>query len=227
MKILLVAATIEEVQPLVSALSSHTCREGLGIFNYKENEIHVLVTSVGVMQTGYYLGKAFAESEYPQALQIGIAGSFDRKIALGEVVLVSKEKIGDLGAEDGDVLLSVEEMQLRQPDQFPYKNGWLENDLLIASHALKDLKKVSSATVNKVLGNQSSIDLIQKKYSPDIINMEGAAFFYACMMNRIPFLEMRSISNYVEPRDKSRWKMEEAIENLTAAAYKYLQTVLK
>ena len=227
MKILLVAATVQEVQPLVSALSSHTCTEGLGIFNYKENEIHVLVTGVGVMQTGYYLGKAFAENEYTQALQIGIAGAFDRKISLEEVVLVSTEKIADLGAEDGVALLSVEEMQLQQPDQYPYKNGWLENDLLIMSHALNDLKKVRSVTVNKVLGNQSSIDVIRKKYSPDIINMEGAAFFYACLMNRIPFLEMRSISNYAEPRDKSRWKMESAIENLTTEAYKYLQAVLK
>ena len=44
--------------------------------------------------------------------------------------------------------------------------------------------------------------------------MEGAAFFYVCLQEKIPFLQIRSISNYVEKRNKSNWNIPLAIDNL-------------
>jgi futalosine hydrolase len=35
-----------------------------------------------------------------------------------------------------------------------------------------------------------------------------------CLTEKIPFAELRAISNYVEPRNRDNWKMKEAIENL-------------
>lgn len=46
-------------------------------------------------------------------------------------------------------------------------------------------------------------------------SMEGAAFFAVCQTERIPFLQLRSISNRVgDPRDL--WHIPEALESLTA-----------
>ena len=44
--------------------------------------------------------------------------------------------------------------------------------------------------------------------------MEGAAFHYVCLQENIPFVQLRAISNFVGERDKSKWLMKEAIENL-------------
>ena len=44
--------------------------------------------------------------------------------------------------------------------------------------------------------------------------MEGAAVFYACKMNNVPCLQVRAISNYVEPRNKENWQINLAINNL-------------
>ena len=44
--------------------------------------------------------------------------------------------------------------------------------------------------------------------------MEGAAFFYACLMMQVPFLEIRSISNHVEPRNRAAWDIPLAIGQL-------------
>jgi futalosine hydrolase len=44
--------------------------------------------------------------------------------------------------------------------------------------------------------------------------MEGAALHYVCLQLAVPFAQVRSISNYVTPRDKSLWKMKDAIINL-------------
>ncbi|KKO19734.1 MAG: hypothetical protein BROFUL_01556 [Candidatus Brocadia fulgida] len=48
--------------------------------------------------------------------------------------------------------------------------------------------------------------------------MEGAAFFYACLMERIPCLQIRTISNYIEDRNKGRWNVPLAIDNLNTIA---------
>jgi futalosine hydrolase len=39
--------------------------------------------------------------------------------------------------------------------------------------------------------------------------MEGAALHYTCLMEKIPFMQLRSISNYIAERDKSKWGHEE------------------
>jgi futalosine hydrolase len=44
--------------------------------------------------------------------------------------------------------------------------------------------------------------------------MEGAALHYVCLQENIPFVQIRSVSNYVGERDKTKWKIQEAIENL-------------
>ena len=47
--------------------------------------------------------------------------------------------------------------------------------------------------------------------------MEGAAFMYACLMHGVPFAQIRAVSNVVERRNRSSWKVQEAIEALARA----------
>jgi futalosine hydrolase len=44
--------------------------------------------------------------------------------------------------------------------------------------------------------------------------MEGAAFMMVCQKFNITFIQIRSISNYVEERDKEKWDLDLAIKNL-------------
>ena len=46
--------------------------------------------------------------------------------------------------------------------------------------------------------------------------MEGAAFMSACLIHKVPFAQVRAVSNLVERRDRGSWKMGEAIHNLGA-----------
>ena len=40
--------------------------------------------------------------------------------------------------------------------------------------------------------------------------MEGAAFMYACLVQGLPFAQVRAVSNVVERRNRGAWKMAEA-----------------
>jgi futalosine hydrolase len=44
--------------------------------------------------------------------------------------------------------------------------------------------------------------------------MEGAALHFVCLMEKVPFIQIRSISNISGDRDKSRWNIKEAIKSL-------------
>jgi len=61
------------------------------------------------------------------------------------------------------------------------------------------------------------------KYNPAVESMEGAAFHYACLLEKIPFFQLRSISNYVEVRDKSKWKIPLAIQQLNENLITYIE----
>jgi futalosine hydrolase len=65
-----------------------------------------------------------------------------------------------------------------------------------------------------VQGATQNIENWLKNADADIESMEGAACFYVCLLEKIPFLEVRSISNYVEPRNRANWNLPLAIQNL-------------
>ena len=209
MKILLVSATELELTATEKAFSVD-----LG------HEIEILVTGVGMLATSFALGRAFAVAKYDLAINIGIAGSFDREIELGEVVEVTQDQFSEEIIEDGEELKTYSEIGLRKKDDFPFTDGLLYSSFQIP-HSI--LKKVNGITVNTVHGNEANIQAIEKRLSPQTESMEGAAFLFACNSSNVPCLQLRAISNYVEKRNRANWKIELALNNLA----KEFKTILK
>jgi futalosine hydrolase len=79
-----------------------------------------------------------------------------------------------------------------------------------------DLPKVKAITINKVSDSELQKQQFMQTFNANIEIMEGAALHYVCLQENIPFLQIRSISNHVGERDKTKWKIKEAIENLNA-----------
>ncbi|MEY4904302.1 MAG: hypothetical protein RLZZ292_2117, partial [Bacteroidota bacterium] len=176
-------------------------------------EIYCLITGVGQMQTAFHLGQTLARlPKFDLAINAGIAGAFDRSLALGEVVHIVSETLGDLGIEEADGrFVDLCELELLAGNQFPFSQNRLINE---TAQNATFLKTVHGLTVNRVHGFEASITKIEQKYDCQVESMEGAAFFYACLLSETPFFEIRAISNYVEPRNRANWKIALAIENL-------------
>ena len=101
--------------------------------------------------------------------------------------------------------------QKEKEDAFKY--GLCE-PIISEFHKKISLPKASSITVNKVHGNEKTIKVIQEKYNADTENMEGLAFYYVMKLINKPSIEIRSISNYVERRNKDNWQIKNAVDNL-------------
>lgn len=220
MSLLIVAATQAELEPFIARLQFKR-QKSATIKSYELNGlmIDILFTGVGMVATTYWLTKALIQSKYDFAINAGIAGSFNSLIGIGTVVYTVSETFSELGAEDGNSFLNLIDLHLMKNDEFPFSSGILKNQYMIKSEILKTLPKVTGITVNKVHGNVTSINKVEKLYNPDVESMEGAAFYYCCMMEYLPCIQIRAISNKVELRDRSKWNIPLAINNLNSLLF--------
>ncbi len=228
MRILLVAATLFEIRPFVEKLPLlNKMSEQLSHYRHKNIDIDVLITGVGMIPTAYLLGKQLTLRQYDLAINAGIAGTFNRSLPLGSVVNVVEDCVAELGAEDGDNFLSMFDLGLIDPDAHPYQHGVLVNDFrndaaLIKPGRINKLPKVKGITSNTVHGNIQSIARIQQLTMADLESMEGAAFLFVCLTEKIQCLQIRAISNLVEERDKKTWKLDLALKNLNQLLFDLL-----
>jgi len=220
MRILIVAATAPEIGKLIADLrfSVYDCDRAAHITDVwkttlNQLEISTLITGAGMVPTAFALGQHLAINQYDLAINLGIAGSFDRDIALGEVVEITQDTFAELGAEDNEVFITIDELGFG-------KSGFSSTYPLPAKF---NLKKTAAITVNTVHGNEASIKKLSNRVNAQIESMEGAAFFYACAAAGVPCMQIRAVSNYVEKRNRGAWQIGLAIKNLNTFAVDFLK----
>lgn len=179
------------------------------------NNINVqfVLSGVGMLSSTYTLTKIALKEAPNLIIQMGIAGSFDKNLPLGKVVMVNEEALGDLGVEEHEIWNDSFDLKLSDPNERPFKNSMLPNPWL-NDYNLLHLPEVRAITVNQISTNEKRIATLSAKYRASVESMEGAALHYVSLNENIPFVQIRSISNYVGERDKSKWQMKEAISNL-------------
>ncbi len=222
MKILVVSATPFEIAPLRQHLQEHFWPHSETHFQKEELEVKLLVAGVGMTLTAFNLGGLFAKQRFDLVVNAGIAGAFNRSLKIGNVVNVTSERFADLGVEEADGRFTdVHEMRLVDANAGPFTEG----ELLNPNADFDFLPKAKGLTVNKVHGYEPSIDALRSKYEADVESMEGAAFFMACLLAGQPFLQIRSISNYVETRNREAWDLPLAIKNLNEVLVELVTTL--
>ena len=207
---LLVAATPLETEWLRSFHAFEQKSEQLFITEHPI-PLCLLHTGIGMVNTALHVGIFLAQYTPTRAIQLGIAGSFRREIPLAQVVEVREDTFSELGAQDRQNFLSLEALGFPslQKETTLYYNTFTN-----PYPSLSSLPQVTALTVNTVHGEENAIRQTHSRWNKDIESMEGAAFFQTMLHFNIPFASFRGISNYVEPRDKSKWQIKAAVENV-------------
>lgn len=217
MRILIVTATSMEIAPLLAAFHQTAERSAnLTSHAHAGHDVDVLATGVGMVPTAAWCAHVLARNSYDLALNFGVCGSFDRALAPGTVVHVIFDRIAELGAEDDDAFLTIDDLNL--PGDYTFANAAPPDN-----PALRQLPAVTAVSVNTVHGNARSIAEITARFHPQVESMEGAAFMCACQVGRIPFAQVRAVSNIVEQRNRGAWQMAEAIASLARTALAILE----
>lgn len=189
-------------------------------------ELAFCVTGIGSIATTYQLQKVITHSRPDLVIQLGIAGAFSDSITVGSAVAVKHEIVAEMGVFEENGFKDIFELGLENKDTIPYKNGLLTNEhenILYSS-----LLKFSNAiTVNEITTSTQKINLYRNHYKADIETMEGAAMHFVCIMNEIPFIQIRGISNHIGERDKKQWKIKQSMDAAVVGSINVIKSLEK
>ncbi|SUE34603.1 hypothetical protein [Rikenella microfusus] len=143
-------------------------------------------------------------------IQAGIAGALPRKrLAVGDTVLIGSDYQADLGAwrpETGK-FEPFSALPEASATVCPYAEPFREHFRIVGA------RSANSACSPLPLRGGEALE-----------SMEGAAFFSVCRAEKVPFLQVRSVSNRVgDPRGE--WRIPEALEALSEALARLLETL--
>ena len=214
MKTLICTATSLELSGIFPSISSSKIKTaGSG---FEKEGISFLVTGIGVLSAYASLVQFHLNTPVDRILQIGIAGAYagarEEIKVLGTPVIIEKEVVADLGAEDSNSFLSLNDLDLEDLEYYESKNLTIFDDLF--GDSLKTLPIVTGATVNTATGKEATGILRAEKYGVEVESMEGAGALKFGKDFGIPILQIRSISNIATTRDRESWDIIGAIKSL-------------
>ncbi len=214
MNCLLTAATVKEIEPCLPKMTR----------NNSSAKTDLLVTGIGLTATAYHLTKQLQLKKYDLVIQAGVAGCFDHSVPLGTVVAIKQDTIADQSVIELKQLKTLFDLKLVPNNQFPYKNMWLINPYkeLLKKTKVKSVKGIS---VNEITTSKTKINFYRASFNAVAESMEGAALHYTCLMEQVPFLQLRSMSNYIGERNKKNWNMQSSIVNLNKVLIQLIENL--
>ncbi len=175
---------------------------------------HVVVEPVGVGPAAAAAGTArlLTTGRYRAVISAGIAGGFPGRAPVGATVLAARSIAADLGAESPDGFLPVEELG--------FGTSVLPADpalLAALAAALPDALTGDVLTLATVTGTAETAARLANRHPAAVAEaMEG--FGVAVAAIGLPFVEVRTISNPIGPRDRASWRLTEALAALSTAS---------
>ncbi|TCZ79880.1 futalosine hydrolase [Paenibacillus albiflavus] len=182
-----------------------------------DNRFDVKLAGVGPAAAGANTAFALQNEHYGLVISAGIGGGFIGQADIGSIVISSEIIAADLGAETPDGYLSV--------DELGFGSSRISVDPEIINKvtaALSDAHLPTIArpilTVTTVTGSQeTALELSKRVPGATAEAMEGYGVAIAAQIQGIPAIEIRAISNAVGPRDRSAWRIGEALQALEQA----------
>lgn len=218
MRIVITSATTAEWMPtFVDVNELYTGKS-------KRLKLQFYQSGVGLLASAVAITRLAIEERPDLIIQAGIAGSFSKKYAPGQVVVINNEMLGDTGVEENGGWKDLFDMKLEKSSYHPFEKRKLPNPW-IKQYNLLNLPVVDGITVNQVTTQPTRIAQLKKKYGATVESMEGASLHYVGRETGIPFIQIRAISNYVGERDKSKWLLKESIEGLNKALIQYVDSL--
>lgn len=189
---------------------------GLG----EDHRFDVVVGGVGPVAAAISTAKllATADAEYGLVICAGICGGFVGQADIGTLVVASEILAADLGAETPEGYCSLDELGFGSA-RVPVDQELAERVTAALQQAVLPAVKGPVLTLSTVTGTaETAGELAQRVPGAVAEAMEGFGVASAAHDRGIPALEIRAVSNPIGPRDKSAWRIKDALDALQAAS---------
>lgn len=196
MKIAIMGAMREEIEPLLNTLGEHTSEEYAGnIFyhaTYAGHELVIAYSKIGKVFSAITASVMIERYNAKVLLFSGVAGGISKDLKIGDLIMASA-----LCQHDVDITA------FGHPDGFiPESSVMIESDDDLRSLASEiavdmgiDLYEGIIATGDQFVASSERKAWIEKTFNADALEMEGASVACVCHNFGVPFFVLRSISD--------------------------------
>jgi futalosine hydrolase len=158
----------------------------------------------------WLLGVPAARDPFDVVVSAGVAGGFVGRAPVGSVVLAARTVAADLGADTPDGFRSLADLGLGQ-SIVDVDQSYLDRLLSMVPEAVVG----DVLTVNTITGTADRGEALLSRWPGAVAEaMEGFGVACAAQLAGAAFLELRTVSNPVGPRDRSAWRLDEALTAL-------------
>ena len=222
MNILIITAVQKEKDAILTALKKIP-KSFLEKNNYN---IDIKTTGLGPVTAAIITANILNSKTYDLVINTGIAGGFDLEI--GTIVLAKNIVYADLGVQTLQGFIPLEKLGFKAAN-IKIKDNLIEKfkQILLTDNMLKNKIQIGTiATVATITGTKNRVLNLKKRLrNLKAEAMEGFGVALAAKIKKIPIIELRSVSNKVGIRDKSKWKIQEALNNLTLTFQNIIQNL--
>lgn len=179
-----------------------------------DERFDVVLADVGPASAAANTAFALAKNHYDLVISAGIGGGFVGRAGIGSVVLGTESIAADLGAETANGFASVDELGFGTV-KIDCEPSLVAALTTVLRKTELDVKTGSILTVSTVTGTKVTADTLAHRYPNSTAEaMEGYGVAVAAEHLNIPFLEIRTISNAVGPRNHDEWRIGDALASL-------------
>jgi len=175
------------------------------------------VAGVGPAAAAASTAVELTKESYDLVISAGIGGGYPGRAEIGSIVVSSAIVAADLGAETPDGFSAV--------DELGFGSARIEVDSELAGRLTAALRNADLAavqgpalTLSTVTGTAATAERLAERIpGASSEGMEGFGVAAAARHFGIPALELRAVSNPVGPRDRSAWRIPDALQSLERA----------
>lgn len=225
--ILILCATKLEISPYLQTLipcDTEQIGHELPIYSarFQRQRIRILITGPGVFNTARALTVCLEKYRPDLIIQAGIAGVFkETGLSIGDSVIATSERYIHVGIQSDNAMPKPLPFDLIEGEMTTKEGFYQFNPRIVDEYYTNilrqkiPLEKGAVITVSTITSSFEQAGMIYNACSSKMAAMEGAAAIHVAFLYRIPILEIRSASNFVGERDKTKWNVEKAAYNLS------------
>lgn len=187
----------------------------------------VLTGGMGKTNAAQSLTALLEHHDIRAVVGFGVAGAYAvSELAVGGLAVASSEIYADEGVETPVGWMSTESIGIPLAasgagdlfNEFPVDPARLELAVRRLEGDGFSVAVGRFTTVSCCSGTAARGRELAARFDAICETMEGAAYAHVAALYGVPFLELRGISNLVEDRDRSRWRLADAAEVAARAA---------
>lgn len=180
----------------------------------RSESLSVIATGAGPASAATGAAWMLASEPYELVVSLGIGGGFAPQAPVGSVVVSTRTVPADLGAGSPDGFLPISELgfapQVDDPDE-----EWTRQIVVALKEAGLNVVTGAVLSVSTVTGTaERTAELVARHPDAAAEGMEGYGVATAATMANVPFVEIRTVSNVVGPRDRDAWRIDQALDLL-------------